>query len=298
MILIDLGKTQVRPLQRNRVSTMPTTPPTSVKQLQLRRQIVRDIGDRDCRDGLTVPFALAAGLTGAVDTTTIIITAGIAEIAARFDLPWGLGRLSGWKGPTWNTLRTERAREMRETEEVPRDRGARRSLEDFSVLRSRKRKTVGKSSQGDSAPTEKRWVDFMMRVRVGAWRSPTPRRARNECDRDRRFPTSPVGLGARCPPYFFFSSGESGICRSLWPWTLVALAVFGYVKGRFTVAKPLKSALADRGRRWVGGCGCVSPSAPHDWMTYMTPSEIRIEQCEAARELEKRIRNATGLSPI
>jgi len=68
-------------------STMPTTP--HVEKHFTSSAIVRDIVI-GMSDGLTVPFALAAGLTGAVDTTTIIITAGIAEIAAG-SIAMGLG---------------------------------------------------------------------------------------------------------------------------------------------------------------------------------------------------------------
>src|SRR5271154_3465459 len=71
----------------NRVHAMPTTP--HVEKHFTSSAIVRDIVI-GMSDGLTVPFALAAGLTGAVDTTTIIITAGIAEIAAG-SIAMGLG---------------------------------------------------------------------------------------------------------------------------------------------------------------------------------------------------------------
>src|SRR5271167_3515826 len=68
-------------------------------------------------DGLTVPFALAAGLSGAVDSSAIIITAGIAEIAAG-SIAMGLGGYLAGKTEV-DHFETERAREIRETEEVP-----------------------------------------------------------------------------------------------------------------------------------------------------------------------------------
>ena len=96
-------------------------------------------------DGLTVPFALAAGLTGAVDTTTIIITAGIAEIAAG-SIAMGLGGYLAGR-TDMEHFETERAREIRETEEVP-EIEEQEFADDFSVLRSRKR-NGRQSGQGD-----------------------------------------------------------------------------------------------------------------------------------------------------
>src|ERR1700685_1513806 len=94
--------------------TMPTTP--HVEKHFTSSAIVRDIVI-GMSDGLTVPFALAAGLTGAVDTTTIIITAGIAEIAAG-SIAMGLGGYLAGRTDVEH-FETERTREIRETEELP-----------------------------------------------------------------------------------------------------------------------------------------------------------------------------------
>jgi VIT1/CCC1 family predicted Fe2+/Mn2+ transporter len=185
-------------------------------------------------DGLTVPFALAAGLTGAVDTTTIIITAGIAEIAAG-SIAMGLGGYLAGR-TDMEHFETERAREMRETEEVP-------EIEEQEVAEifqsyGLEKETVGKVVKAISAD-RKRWVDFMMRFELGL-EEPDPRRA--------RISAAVIALsyivGGLVPlsPYFFFSSARAALPVSV-AVTLVALAVFGYVKGQFTVAKPLKSAL-------------------------------------------------------
>src|SRR5580704_5702074 len=99
---------------RDRVHTMPTTP--HIEKHFTSSEAVRDIVI-GMSDGLTVPFALAAGLTGAVDTTAIIITAGIAEIAAG-SIAMGLGGYLAGKTDIEH-FETERAREIRETEEVP-----------------------------------------------------------------------------------------------------------------------------------------------------------------------------------
>ncbi|MFY9572817.1 MAG: VIT1/CCC1 transporter family protein, partial [Blastocatellia bacterium] len=68
-------------------------------------------------DGLTVPFALAAGLSGAVDTTAIIVTAGLAEIAAG-SIAMGLGGYLAAKSDAEHYV-SEQRREQREVAEIP-----------------------------------------------------------------------------------------------------------------------------------------------------------------------------------
>ena len=68
-------------------------------------------------DGLTVPFALAAGLSGAVDTTAVVITAGLAEVAAG-SIAMGLGGYLAARTDAEHYA-TERATEERETVEMP-----------------------------------------------------------------------------------------------------------------------------------------------------------------------------------
>jgi VIT1/CCC1 family predicted Fe2+/Mn2+ transporter len=210
---------------------MPTTP--HVEKHFTSSAIVRDIVI-GMSDGLTVPFALAAGLTGAVDTTTIIITAGIAEIAAG-SIAMGLGGYLAGR-TDMEHFETERAREMRETEEVPEI----EEQEVAEIFRSYglEKETVGKVVKAISAD-RKRWVDFMMRFELGL-EEPDPRRARISAA---VIAVSYI-VGGLVPlsPYFFFSSARAALPLSV-AVTLVALAVFGYVKGRFTVAKPLKSAV-------------------------------------------------------
>jgi VIT1/CCC1 family predicted Fe2+/Mn2+ transporter len=209
---------------------VPTTP--HIEKHFTSSEIVRDIVI-GMSDGLTVPFALAAGLTGAVDTTTIIITAGIAEIAAG-SIAMGLGGYLAGKTDVEH-FETERAREIRETEELP----EKEKEEVATIFQSYglEEETVSKVVSAISAD-QKRWVDFMMRFELGL-EEPDPRRAR----------TSAIVIAASyivgglvpLSPYFFFSSARAALPLSV-AVTLVALAVFGYVKGRFTVAKPMKSA--------------------------------------------------------
>jgi VIT1/CCC1 family predicted Fe2+/Mn2+ transporter len=209
---------------------MPTTP--HIEKHFTSSEIVRDIVI-GMSDGLTVPFALAAGLTGAVNTTTIIITAGIAEIAAG-SIAMGLGGYLAGKTDVEH-FETERAREIRETEELPEK--EREEVATIFQSYGLEGETVSKVVTAISAD-QKRWVDFMMRFELGL-EEPDPRRARTSA----AVIAASYVVGGLVPlsPYFFFSSARAALPVSV-AVTLVALAVFGYVKGRFTVAKPMKSA--------------------------------------------------------
>src|SRR3954447_16412650 len=184
-------------------------------------------------DGLTVPFALAAGLSGTVSNTTIIVVAGIAEIAAG-SIAMGLGGYLAARTDRDHYL-SEVDRETRETVELP-DKEREEVAEVF--------RGYGMSDQ-DIAPVveaiasdQKRWVDFMMRFELGL-EEPDPKRARNSA---LTIAVSYI-LGGLVPlaPYFVLRSVHSALVGSVVV-TLLALLVFGYVKGRFTTAKPLRSA--------------------------------------------------------
>ena len=68
-------------------------------------------------DGLTVPFALAAGLSGAVESTSIVITAGLAEIAAG-SIAMGLGGYLAARSDAEHYA-SERRREQMEVRDIP-----------------------------------------------------------------------------------------------------------------------------------------------------------------------------------
>ncbi len=184
-------------------------------------------------DGLTVPFALAAGLSGAVEATGIIITAGLAEVAAGA-IAMGLGGYLAARTDAEH-FASERAREERETQEMPEEEAA----EVAAVLRSYgldedKVAAVVASIRAD----KKRWVDFMMRFELGL-EEPDPKRARNSA---LTIAVSYIAGGlVPLAPYFFLRSVHSALVGSVVV-TLLALLVFGYVKGRFTTAKPFRSA--------------------------------------------------------
>ena len=177
---------------------MPQTP--HVEKHFTASETVRDIVI-GMSDGLTVPFALAAGLSGAVEATGIIITAGLAEVAAGA-IAMGLGGYLAARTDAEH-FASERAREERETQEMPEKEAA----EVADILRSyglerRHGGGVVNSIRAD----KKRWVDFMMRFELGL-EEPDPKRARNSA---LTIALSYIAGGlVPLAPYFFFRSVHS-----------------------------------------------------------------------------------------
>lgn len=185
-------------------------------------------------DGLTVPFALAAGLSGAALSSSIIVTAGLAEIAAG-SIAMGLGGYLAAKTEIEHYL-SERRREIQETKEKP----LHEEKEVADVF-----KAYG-LSDAQIAPlldhfrkNNKQWVDFMMRFELGLER-PDLRRGRNSAV---TIALSYI-VGGLVPlsPYFFTSDTRLALWVSI-AITIVALFVFGYTKGRFTSKKPFLTGL-------------------------------------------------------
>jgi VIT1/CCC1 family predicted Fe2+/Mn2+ transporter len=185
-------------------------------------------------DGLTVPFALAAGLSGAVASTGIIVTAGLAEIAAG-SIAMGLGGYLAARSDAEHYA-SERAREEREVLEKP----AAEAAEVREVFAS-----YGLSAE-ESEPVVRAltakpdaWVDFMMRFELGL-ETPDPKRALTSA----LTIAGAYVVGGFIPlgPYLVWSSVKTGLLFSV-AVTLLALAVFGYVKGQFTGTRPARSAL-------------------------------------------------------
>jgi VIT1/CCC1 family predicted Fe2+/Mn2+ transporter len=185
-------------------------------------------------DGLTVPFALAAGLTGVVAASKLIVTAGLAEIAAG-SIAMGLGGYLAARGDAEHYA----AEAVREHEEIIEKPHAERA-EVAAVFRH-----YG-LDEAQIAPilanfekNEPAWVDFMMRFELGLER-PDPSRGVH----------SALTIGAAyvagglvpLSPYFFFGDAKAAL-----PWSVAATAsallAFGYVKGRYTSGRPLRSAL-------------------------------------------------------
>ncbi|GAC1324844.1 MAG: VIT1/CCC1 transporter family protein [Isosphaeraceae bacterium] len=209
---------------------MPQTP--HVEKHFTASEVVRDIVI-GMSDGLTVPFALAAGLSGAVKTSDIIVTAGLAEVAAGA-IAMGLGGYLAARTDSEH-FASERIREERETEESPEQEAA----EVADILRSYglaedMLTPVVNSIRAD----RKRWVDFMMRFELGL-EEPDPKRAARSAF---TIALSYVAGGmVPLAPYFFFRSVHPALIGSVIV-TLLALLAFGYVKGRFTTTRPFRSA--------------------------------------------------------
>jgi VIT1/CCC1 family predicted Fe2+/Mn2+ transporter len=185
-------------------------------------------------DGLTVPFALAAGLTGAVAANRIIVTAGLAEIAAG-SIAMGLGGYLAARSDAEHYA-SERDREHLEVREKPAVE-AREVADIFRAYGLSEEETEPILKSFRKRPQE--WIDFMMRFELGL-EKPDPRRAL----RSALTIGGAYAVGGLIPlgPYILMKD----VTASLWvsvALTLVALFVFGFVKGHFTGARPWKSAL-------------------------------------------------------
>jgi VIT1/CCC1 family predicted Fe2+/Mn2+ transporter len=183
-------------------------------------------------DGLTVPFALAAGLSGAVDNTSIIVTAGLAEIAAG-SIAMGLGGYLAARSDAEH-YQAERAREELEVKQ----KAAVEEEEVSTVFRSYG--LTAEQAQPLVAALRARpdaWVDFMMRFELGL-EKPDPRRALASA----LTIAGAYVVGGFIPlgPYIALPA-RAALSASVGI-TLLALALFGYVKGHFTGAAPLRSS--------------------------------------------------------
>lgn len=210
---------------------MPQTP--HVERHFTAGETVRDIVI-GMSDGLTVPFALAAGLSGAVDSTRVVITAGLAEIAAG-SIAMGLGGYLAARSDAEHYA-SERVREEREIQEIPDAEAA----EVAGVFASYGLSAADSARITDALRTKPQaWVDFMMRFELGL-EAPDPKRALTSA-------LTIAGayiVGGFFPlaPYFFVAPARTALLVSVVV-TLAALLVFGYIKGRFTGTRPIRSAI-------------------------------------------------------
>ncbi len=185
-------------------------------------------------DGLTVPFALAAGLTGAVDASRLIVVAGLAEIAAG-SIAMGLGGYLAARSDAEHYASERKREEIEIVEKKDLERGeVLEILESYGLTRDESLPILGAFER-----RPKVWVDWMMRFELGL-EEPDPGRALASAATiavsyiaGGLIPLSPYMLMARASMALEYSVGA----------TVVALAVFGYVKGRFTGAHPLRSAV-------------------------------------------------------
>ncbi|MFC0181764.1 Predicted Fe2+/Mn2+ transporter, VIT1/CCC1 family [Pseudarcicella hirudinis] len=185
-------------------------------------------------DGLTVPFALAAGLSGAVASTTIVTTAGIAEIVAG-SIAMGLGGYLAGKTEQEH-YDSELKREFEEVETVP-DKEKEEVREIFAHygLDSDAQKIIVEALAKD----KKKWVDFMMKFELGL-EKPDVNRARNSA--------LTIGIayivGGIIPlsPYFLVDHASDGLKYSALI-TILTLFIFGYFKSKLTGQNPVLGAL-------------------------------------------------------
>ncbi len=185
-------------------------------------------------DGLTVPFALAAGLSGAIATSRIVVLAGLAEIAAG-SIAMGLGGYLAARGDAEHYA-SERLREESEIVERTRDEEEEiyEIFEQYKVPRESARPVLEALKQNPVA-----WVDFMMRFELGL-----------EEPQANRAPRSALTIagsyiaGGIIPllPYMFIPDNAMALRLSA-AITLIALGIFGALKGRLVGSGWLRSAV-------------------------------------------------------
>lgn len=197
-------------------------------------------------DGLTVPFALAAGITGAIAATRIVVTAGLAEIVAG-SIAMGLGGYLAAKTDNEHYASEER-REIEETVEIPdqEEEEVAKVFRAYGLAEEHVRPVVSAI-----ASDQKRWVDFMMRFELGL-EPPDPTRAA----RSAATIAGSYVAGGLIPlaPYML----THDVFTALWisvVVTLLALFAFGWIKAKFTDVNPFRGALQTA---FVGGLAATA----------------------------------------
>jgi VIT1/CCC1 family predicted Fe2+/Mn2+ transporter len=185
-------------------------------------------------DGLTVPFALAAGVSGAAAGVGIVVTAGIAEIAAG-SIAMGLGGYLAARTDAEH-YESEYQRELTETHTIPAEERAEvaAALAHYGIEGA-----VLESAVDTIASDRTRWVEFMMRFELGL-EKPDVKRA----------PRSALTIGGSyivggiipLAPYVFIADIQNALVVSAIV-TLLALFAFGALKGRLTGSAPLRSGV-------------------------------------------------------
>ena len=210
---------------------MPQTP--HIEKHFTGSEVVRDIVI-GMSDGLTVPFALAAGLSGVAHSTAIVITGGLAEIAAG-SIAMGLGGYLAARSDVEHYAK-ERETEQHEVEVIP---AKEKEEVELVLLEYGLDKPQSKLVAEALSKRPEAWIDFMMRFELGL-EKPDPKRALKSA--------LTIGasyiIGGLVPltPYMLISNPGSALLFSV-IFTLLALLIFGYIKGRFTGGHPIRSAL-------------------------------------------------------
>jgi VIT1/CCC1 family predicted Fe2+/Mn2+ transporter len=185
-------------------------------------------------DGLTVPFALAAGLSGAVASSHIVVLAGLAEIAAG-SIAMGLGGYLAARGDAEHYI-SEREREEREIIERTHDEEEEiyEIFEQYEVDRVAATPVLNALKQNPTA-----WVDFMMRFELGLEKP-----AANRAYRSALTIAASYIAGGFIPllPYMLVENNFAALKLSI-VITLIALIIFGALKGKLTGTGWLRSAI-------------------------------------------------------
>lgn len=185
-------------------------------------------------DGLTVPFALAAGLSGAVNSSGIVVTAGIAEIVAG-SIAMGLGGFLAGKTEA-DHYKAELKREYDEVERVP----GQEKIEVMEVFAEfGLSEKLQREVADEMAKDKDKWVDFMMRYELGL-----------EKPQENRATKSAVTIGVSyivggiipLSPYFFIADTRDALYYSC-AITVVCLFIFGYFKSKVTGQPAFSGAL-------------------------------------------------------
>jgi predicted membrane protein (TIGR00267 family) len=185
-------------------------------------------------DGLTVPFALAAGLSGAVNSSGIVVTAGIAEIVAG-SIAMGLGGFLAGKTEA-DHYKSELQREYDEVDRVP-EQEKQEVMEVFAEFGLSEK--LQAEVAGELAKDKDKWVDFMMRYELGL-EKPQENRARQ----------SAITIGASyivggiipLSPYFFIADSHNALYYSC-AITVICLFIFGFFKSKVTGQPAFAGAL-------------------------------------------------------
>lgn len=185
-------------------------------------------------DGLTVPFALAAGLSGAVDSSAIIITAGIAEIAAG-SIAMGLGGYLAGRTEV-DYYDSELKREYMEVDEFPEKEKAEviEVLEEFGVSKESSINIVEELSKDKD-----KWVKFMMRFELSLEKPDASRPGKSGFNIGAAYI---VGGLIPLSPYFFAKTAQQGLIISIGV-TLIALFIFGFLKAKAIGQDTLSGAI-------------------------------------------------------
>jgi VIT1/CCC1 family predicted Fe2+/Mn2+ transporter len=197
-------------------------------------------------DGLTVPFALAAGLSGAVSSNGIIVTAGIAEIVAG-SIAMGLGGYLAGKTELEH-YESELKKEYLEVERIPE-----KEMEEIKEIFADYGLSIASQDliANELAKDKHKWVDFMMKFELGL-EKPNPKRAKNSA--------LTIGfsyaIGGLIPlmGYLFTDNPEQGLFISALI-TICCLFTFGFFKSKVTGQPLLKGALK------VTGIGILAAAA-------------------------------------